>query len=490
MTALSGHPQPVERTFGATARQTAGSRRFGTTARAVAVSPALLAGVTAFCCMLPYPAFAVGNATALQIGNVCVAAACLPLLWRSWQGQRFHVYLVLLAPLVVSSLAAAMWGSSQASLTLKSTVVWALSLLALPFAQLYGPRFALQMLMGIAVATLLHAVVGIWQIWAFSQDYFPLAGLYINPSFLSVQENAETIARWTKRPFGIFPEPSAMSASLSPWLLIWIALLSGTLKLRQRLTSFHRAVFIAASAGALVLMIASRSGHTAVTVLAALALGALWLARARATPRTFGLVMVAFGVVLPVVLWFAAQSVSDRLGGNRLGNSSWEERASSIVAAGGIFAGGDLRTLLLGFGPGLTSYEVTESRGLEALWSILLSYAFDTGFVGMAALCWLAVLLLKNWLRVRLEPVFALTLMVWVVGITLTTSYEQLLPLWLALGLLTIWPEVFLPAVAAAERPAVARRIAASFPDRVRAEPSPWLALIPVAASRAKRRRH
>jgi hypothetical protein len=199
--------------------------------------------------------------------------------------------------------------------------------------------------------------------------------------------------------------------------------------------------------------------------------------------------MVAFGVVLPVILWFATQSVSDRLGGNRLGNSSWEERASSIVAASGIFAGGDLKTLLLGFGPGLTSYAVTESRGLEALWSILLSYAFDTGFVGMVALCWLALLLLKNWLRVRLEPVFALTLMVWVVGITLTTSYEQLLPLWLALGWLTIWPEVFIPAVAVAERAAVARRIAASVPDRVRTEPSPWLALIPVAASRAKKRR-
>jgi hypothetical protein len=35
---------------------------------------------------------------------------------------------------------------------------------------------------------------------------------------------------------------------------------------------------------------------------------------------------------------------------------------------------------------------------------------------------------------------------VWLVGITVTTSYPQLLPLWVALGLLTVWPDVCEPA--------------------------------------------
>ena len=481
MRVSSEHPPPAERATGAAAWQSSSGPGAGT--MAAALSPGLVAGVTAFFCMLPYPSYAVGNATAIQIGNLCVVAACLPLLWRSWHGKPFHVYLVLLAPLVVSSLVTGMSGSSQASLALKCTIVWALSLLALTFAQLYGRDYALQMLMGIAAATLLHAVVGVWQIWAFAHDHFPLIGLYINPSFLSVQENAQTIARWTKRPFGLFPEPSAMSASLSPWLLIWIALLMGVLRLRQPLMPIHRALFSAAAAGALVLMIASRSGQTAVTMLAALVLCGLWLIRARATSRTFGLVMLAFGVVLPVVLWFAAQSVADRLGGARLGNSSWEERASSIIAAAGMFAGGDVKTLLVGFGPGLTSFAVTQLKGLEALWSISLSYAFDTGFLGIAALTWLAGLLLRNWLKARSDPTFALVAAVWAAGITLTTSYEQLLPLWLALGWLTVWPELIGPALETPQRRAVRQN--AAVPRRIRAQvrPSPWRTLLPKAAS-------
>lgn len=481
MTAPFAHPPPADCANRAAAWQSLCGRKAGT--MAAALSPALLAGVTAFFCMLPYPAYAIGNATALQIGNVCVMAACLPLLSRSWHGRTFHVYLVLLAPLVLSSLMTALSGSSQASLSLKCTVVWAVSLLALTFVQLYGRDYALQMLVGIAAATLLHAVVGVWQIWAFSRDYFPLVSIYVNPSFLSVQENAETIARWTKRPFGLFPEPSAMSASLSPWLLIWIALLAGLLRLRQPLANAHRLLFAAAAAGALVLMIASRSGQTAVTTLAALALCGLWLVRARATPRTFGLVMVAFGVVLPIVLWFAAQSVADRLGGVRLGNSSWEERASSIVAAAGMFAAGDMKTLLIGFGPGLTSFAVTQARGLEALWSITLSYAFDTGFVGITALVWLGSLLLRNWLKVRAEPTFALVAAVWTVGVTLTTSYEQLLPLWLALGWLTVWPEVFQPALTIPELRAVSKPVVARRYGVAGIRTSPWRALLPATAS-------
>jgi membrane-associated protease RseP (regulator of RpoE activity) len=39
----------------------------------------------------------------------------------------------------------------------------------------------------------------------------------------------------------------------------------------------------------------------------------------------------------------------------------------------------------------------------------------------------------------------AAVLFVGLVGVTITTSYEQLLPLWLALGLLTVWPEVLTP---------------------------------------------
>jgi hypothetical protein len=397
--------------------------------------------------MLPYPALAIGNATAVQMGNAAVAAACLPLLWTSWRGRPFHLYFVLLAPLLLASLIVTFTGAiDEPSLPLKSTIVWAMSLTGMLFMQRYAPRFGREILCGIAVATLLHAAVGAWQAYAFAHDTFPLVEVYRNPSFLSVQDNAETIARWTKRPFGLFPEPSAMSACLSPWLVLCVALLADLVRLRTPLARVHRLLFAAAAVGAVGLMILSRSGQTAVTLVALFGLCGLWLLRARATPRNGVVVTAALALVVPAVVWLAAQSVGDRLGGASLGNSSWEERASSIVAATRLFSEAGLKTYLGGFGPGLTSHAVTQEKGLEALWSVSLGYLYDTGLIGAGAILWVGAVVLRNWSRVRFGPVFAAVLLVWLVGVTITTSYEQLLPMWMALGLLTVWPEVLAPA--------------------------------------------
>lgn len=454
--------------------------------RALAARPAVvpralltwIAGATAFFCMLPYPAYAVGGATAVQAGNICAALACLPLLIGALgRPRQVHLYAVLVAPLLVAALAVAVSNSDHATLAFKSLAVWAASLLGLVVAQLYAPRCAVALLTGIAAATLLHAGVGLWQSYAFSHDHFPLVELYVNPSFLSVQENADTIARWTKRPFGLFPEPSAMSSSLSPWVLIWAGILTGVLRLKQHVTGAHRLLFAAAAAGGMALIILSRSGQTAVTMLGLLIIAALWLLRARATQATLMAVVAASGAVLPAVLWFAARAVADRIGGtNRLGNSSWEERASSIVLGFSIYAAGGLKTLLFGLGPGLASLSVWEAARLEAVWSVSLSYLYDTGVVGVLAASWLAAVLLRNWLLARFDLAYAGIGFVWLVGVTLTTSYEQLLPLWLALGVLTVWPDVFEPAAALRRQTAPAQSYHASRPVAADARPrkSPW----------------
>jgi hypothetical protein len=49
--------------------------------------------------------------------------------------------------------------------------------------------------------------------------------------------------------------------------------------------------------------------------------------------------------------------------------------------------------------------------------------------------------LLRSWKRMAYGVAFGVIAGVWLVGITLTTSYEQLLSLWLVLGWLTAWPE-------------------------------------------------
>ena len=248
--------------------------------------------------------------------------------------------------------------------------------------QLWAAGYSLELLTGVAAATLLHAAVGAWQWFAFRDGHLPLVELYANPSFLSVQENADTIARYIRRPFGLFPEPSAMSSSLAPWVLFWAAEAGGLLRLRREPARWQRRLFAAAAAGGLGLIILSQSGHAAVTLAAMAVFAAAWFVRRRATAGAYVAVVFAFAVVLPVVLWFAFDSLSNRVGGaSDLGNSSWEDRSTSLVLGLQLWLQ-DVPTLVLGTGVGMTSPALQRSAHLEAVWSVLLTYVYETGFVG------------------------------------------------------------------------------------------------------------
>jgi len=147
--------------------------------------------------------------------------------------------------------------------------------------------------------------------------------------------------------------------------------------------------------------------------------------------------------VTPLVFWLAASSLGNRLGGkSSLGNSSWQDRTDSIKIGMELFADGGVGTVLFGMGPGLSTPAIQKVAGLDAVWSILLPYAYETGAVGMLALCVVGVYLLRLWATLRYDLTFAAVLGVWLVGVTITTSYSELLPLWVTLGWLTVWPQV------------------------------------------------
>ena len=79
---------------------------------------------------------------------------------------------------------------------------------------------------------------------------------------------------------------------------------------------------------------------------------------------------------------------------------------------------------------------------LDAVWSVLLNYIYETGLVGFVGVLWVAGYLARVWKSMRVSMVFAAIFGVWFIGVLLTTSYEQLLPIWMALGWLIIWPEI------------------------------------------------
>jgi hypothetical protein len=74
------------------------------------------------------------------------------------------------------------------------------------------------------------------------------------------------------------------------------------------------------------------------------------------------------------------------------------------------------------------------------VFSVLLTYIYETGVVGLLAITVIGRLLFVAWKRTRFNLTYPLVAAVWLVGITVTTSYPQLLPPWLALAFLLAWP--------------------------------------------------
>ena len=409
---------------------------------------ALLAGALGFLCFMPYVAVSIGRATAIQAGTFVCLLALTPILFSRRRNVSLWVFPVLLLPLLIGSIKAGVTGG-DIELSMKTLPIWAIAFLTIPAIQIFTPEYSLELMVGIAIATILHAVVGAVQYVQFANGEFPFPWLYNNPSFLSVQDNAETLAKWTQRPFGIFPEPSAMSSSLAPWTIFWFAEAAGIVRLRRRPARWQRTLFVTAAVLALTLIILSRSGHTAITMVAVIVLVAIWFFRCRATPGTLAAIVGVFGFAMPVVLYFVVIQLGDRIGGHSdLGNSSWEDRTESLQIGFSLLVDRDWPTILFGVGPGLSSPILQRVHRLEAVWSVLLTYVYETGLVGAFAVCWVGQHLVRIWKSVRFDVTFAAIFVVWLVGVTVTTSYQQLLTIWMALGWLTVWPKICDPSAA------------------------------------------
>lgn len=393
---------------------------------------------------MPYPAVSIGNSSAVQMGSLltilllCVGGLTLP--WRQKSG---FLYALIMAPLLLSIVKATWFNAGELELCFKAIIAWSLAGLTMMAVQIYAPRYGVPLLVGIAAATLVHAAVGLLQLYSFSNGEFPLLDLYVNQSFTSVQENAFSMANYMQRPFGIFPEPSAMASSLAPFVLLWVAEMCGVVHLREQPARWQRVLFAAAAAGGIALIIMSRSGHTIATLAGALLFGLSWLFKARATRQTFGVVAGVFGVVLPLILWWGAAMMTNRVGGEwQTPNSSWDDRSTSLIVGLSAWAQGGPATIFFGLGVGLGASAVYHASGINSIWSVLLAYLYETGVIGIAAVVWIGTLLFRVWRTSRFNSAFVVIALVWLLGVTFVTSYPQLLPNWVALGWLVVWPSV------------------------------------------------
>jgi hypothetical protein len=394
-----------------------------------------------FLCFLPYPALPVGGNSAVQIGNVLSIVLALPLLLVSWKRQPYYLYLLIVIPLCIASLKVAVAQQPGLDVALKDTAVWMVACVTLLAAQRYFPKYSLAILTGVAIVTLIHVAVGAWQAYAFRADYLPLQSIYINPSFLSVQDNATVIVRYIRRPFGLFPEPSAMSSSLAPFVLLWFAELFGLVRYVAEPARWQRVIFTIAAIGGLVLIVLSRSGHAMATLAVVLVFGAMWLKNAKPTLRNYLWIVLVFGVILPIGAWLTYLAIGERVAAGT-SSGSWEDRSDSLIIGFGLWVKGDWQNIVFGLGTGLSGPAIYKAVRLEAVWSVLLTFVYETGVVGLIAVAAIARYLYRQWQQSGFSVVFLMIFLVWLLGVTVTTSYEQLLPIWLALGWFTVWPQI------------------------------------------------
>lgn len=423
----------------------------------------LLAFLFAFLCFFPYPAIAIGSASGLQLNHI-MALALVPLIalgrlpWR-----HLIVFMSLMGCLLLSGLSAMLWQSTViADLFIKSLIAIGIATIVLIPGGYFARAGNLAALAaGASLAILIHAGVGLYQTYSFSQSTFPFLGFYRNPSFLPMEDVAMDYALYIRRPFGLFPEPSAMVSSLGPWLILLLGLMM------RRDDRWRMPVLVRWCAGlALVcgvpLLLGARSGYAPLWVACALPILVVYPIADASPGRVRSLrviTMVALGSLLVVL---AARFAQVQLGSDAASdNDSWQARQQSILI-GIAEPSRDLVHFLFGFGPGQSATYLQQSATIEllpawyapptvesviAVWSVLGTLYMETGLLGLAVMIAMVGYTVRAVMNSSARLLGACVFGAWLAGVTITTSYFPLSPIWLMLAVLFGWDKLFAPRV-------------------------------------------
>jgi hypothetical protein len=410
---------------------------------------ALLVSFSAF---FVFPALPIGRTAALTIpvalASVIVVASLLRL-----KLSECSPFAWIMVPVVVSGWYVLFVGTALApEVVPKAIIATAMSLVVvIPAVRLLRGGYGDQFVLGAALAILVHAALGAYQVFAFERSEFPFGELMnTNPGLALVAQDPETYAEYVKRPFGLFAEPSAMAACIGPWLVV----IARAVFSRSGRGSRRRTLVLAgALASGLWLVVASKSGMSAPIVVgtALTAFGAAfsWKRRSVAT-RTAALVLGG-AIALGSVIWLA-ENASARF--DLPENESWQTRLESLKAgarslAASIDSGG---SFLGGVGPGQAYFAVNSSdrryqagHGVTAVWSIGLNYALENGLLGVAAMLWVAACAAWSIWGSRDRFAGAACAAVWLTGIFFATSYVGQPALWTGLAALLSWRFVARP---------------------------------------------
>jgi hypothetical protein len=424
---------------GAVAGPEAATRRSVWAARATAA--------LVFLSFFPYPALPIGNSTGLQANHV-LALLLLPLAILDRRARRHWavLYLVLLPACLSAAVTAATSDLADPSLIYKAVGQLGLALFVLVPAGMLARWDSLSAAVGgFGLALMAHAAVALYQVQAFASGRFPLLGLYANPSFREIAPVADRIALYEKRPFGLFPEPSAMTASIGPWLVLVAGLLLFP-AFRAHLSVRSRRIGAAGFAAGALLLVLGKSGNSPIIVVACLAV-ALAALRTHASGPGWGRASLAFAALLIAAMplgVFVFRGLAERQTRSARGIESWGDRFDSIRAGLG-FLGRGVGEAIFGVGPGQGQLLIIKNgvNSVGAIWSDAARYIAETGIVGAGAVAAVLALAVVSIIRSGARLMGFACLGAWVASVVLTTSYLELSPLWTFLAFLLVWDRLF-----------------------------------------------
>jgi hypothetical protein len=304
-------------------------------------------------------------------------------------------------------------------------------------------------LIAACLAILIHSFIGLYQVYSFSHDEFPLLPLFRNPSFKSMEEWHRVYAVYIKRPCGLFPEPSAMAASLGAWLVLLAGLLLEP-RHAEAVGFKNRTFATAAVCGGFLLVALSRSGSTFAIMGSVLV---LCVGKIPEWSRSFGIkklvTMIPILFAALVVLGYAASRLTSDGLQERM-DSSWGLRGMSIQA--GLTSNSDPASLAIGVGPGqstpiirrrLAGVPLPSDQDELAIFSLTVCYYMETGLVGSLALLAVLLMVLRAITHSSAVLLGLSALGTWLVGVMATTSYMPLSAIWLFLGAMLCWDQLF-----------------------------------------------
>jgi len=363
---------------------------------------------------------------------------------RTIQTRAFNAWLLLAIPALTC---AVVYLSAQiyAIETLKLCALWLLGTTHMVPGTPRDGSDTIHLLKGVSIGILVNLAVCVLQLLTVPLDAYPFWSWY------GYGESEANMIRgllsgagiFGLRVFGLFSEPSDMTASIGHWWLLMCGLRLGAGGGSLARFSSSRLCTAALFGGAPVLML-SRSGH-ALIVAAGFAALLVSAARTRDAGNKSGRIVLALALV--AALSIGVYDLKDRIASadaEQAGygaGSVWAARAASIVESISLWRSGSSREFV--FGMGYDGVEKIKAATGYNIWSVIGKSILTFGLVALLGWLVFAALLVREISLSRAPLLGFLFGGTCVVAVAVTTSYEPLVSPWLAFGVLLSWRRVF-----------------------------------------------